>query len=52
MTGVPVADAVPNAVSLQAILSRSANGSKMVRVETSSEVAADTTNVGARAVRR
>jgi 7,8-dihydro-6-hydroxymethylpterin dimethyltransferase len=54
MTGVPVADVVPNAAPLQPILAPSPHGSKMAGVGNrhAITIAADTTNVGRRAVPR
>jgi 7,8-dihydro-6-hydroxymethylpterin dimethyltransferase len=54
MTGVPVADVVPNAAPLQPILATSPHGSKMAGVgdRYAATIAADTTNVGQRGVPR
>ncbi len=50
MSGVPVADVVPNATGLAPLLVDSPNGSKTVRNGSRSVVAPDATNVGRRAV--
>jgi len=52
MTGVPVADVVPNATPLHTILTLSPHGSKIVATGHSAAIAPDTTNVGRKAVRR
>jgi len=52
MTGVPVADVVPNATPLQPILNPSPHGSKTAGTGRTSPIASDTTNVGQKAVRR
>jgi hypothetical protein len=56
MSGVAVADVVPNAAPLQPILADSRYGSKIARVGTGHRdrprVASDATNVGSEAVRR
>ncbi len=52
MTGVPVADVVPNATPLQPILSQSPHGSKIAGIAHNTAIAPDTTNVGRKAVRR
>lgn len=51
MTGVPVADVVPNATPLQSILNPSPHGSKITGNGPGTVIAPDTTNVGRKAVR-
>lgn len=52
MTGVAVADIVPNATPLQPILKQSPHGSKTAGNQPTGPIAPDTTNVGDKAVRR
>jgi hypothetical protein len=51
MSGVPVADAVPNATELRPLIADSPYGSKIARTSDQAPPGRDATNVGRRAVR-